>query len=108
MREELFHADGRTDIMKLIVAFRAVAKAPDNASCPFLTGCSVCQFIGDYECYNALASIHISGYEVICLIFKSFITVCWYNSFENTYRVLRFMLYNVKLISDVSSVLLLR
>ena len=28
---ELFHADGRTDMTKLIVAFRSFAKAPKNS-----------------------------------------------------------------------------
>ena len=29
---ELFHADGRTDVTKLIVAFRSVTKAPKNVT----------------------------------------------------------------------------
>jgi hypothetical protein len=29
---ELFHADGRTDMTKLIVAFRNFAKAPKNCT----------------------------------------------------------------------------
>jgi len=29
---ELFHADGRTDATKLIVAFRSFANAPENSS----------------------------------------------------------------------------
>jgi hypothetical protein len=31
--EELFHADGRTDIKKLIIAFRSFAKAPETLAC---------------------------------------------------------------------------
>jgi len=30
VRAELFQADGRTDMTKLIVAFRNMAKAPEN------------------------------------------------------------------------------
>ena len=30
VRAELFHADGRTDVMKLVVAFRNFANAPKN------------------------------------------------------------------------------
>ena len=48
---ELYHADTRTDMAKLIVAFRSFAKEPKDDVCAFIVTCpceKVKQFRGSF------------------------------------------------------------
>ena len=76
---EFFHADGQTDgrtnMAKLIVAFRNFTNAPKNVNISVLT------FAVSVNYGAVLPESLEEGLYTICLVNRTFDTVCWYRKY---------------------------